>query len=172
VGASVSYRANASLESLAKPERVLHAGHGIAERSGAMLRDRAALHSPVAKPPPGAWAEWIGSRKRLPGELKRSWRVGDVVMIGGERFRIEAFTRDPVAPFVENDTQPHLILPRKPGGHLRFWDRHGAIQFAKLVHHPGTRGQHMMSTALTELAVHWHDIAREEVDRWAREALR
>ena len=44
------------------------------------------------------------------------------------------------APMVEFGTKPHDIEPKK-GKALRFKGRGGFV-FAKIVHHPGTKGQH------------------------------
>jgi hypothetical protein len=98
------------------------------KKVGRELRDRVEHHTPVAKETAavrasfGTLQDWHGARGgRLPGELKRSWKIGEVEVIlnaSGERRRIDVYTLDPVAPHVEWDTRPHLIEPRKPGGVL------------------------------------------------------
>jgi hypothetical protein len=150
------------------------AGRRTTERVGADLRERVRRHTPVAKPPPGAAGEWEASRGgRPPGTLRESWRVGKVTVRGsGGLMSIDVYTEDPVAPDVEWDTQPHIIRPRGEGGMLRFWTRSGDVVFATIVHHPGTRGVHMLATALVEVAASWQEIGREEMERWAREQLR
>lgn len=50
--------------------------------------------------------------------------------------------RGPHAPFVEEDTAPHLIRPRRAKV-LRFVSG-GRVIFARQVRHPGTRGRHML----------------------------
>lgn len=49
---------------------------------------------------------------------------------------------------------------------LRFVE-HGYVIYARVVHHPGTRGQHMMTKALADLEAEWERIANEEMQRWA-----
>jgi hypothetical protein len=168
----MSYTSNANLEDLFDPRPLERTEKRIVKRVGEELHTRVRRHTPVAKPPPGAWAEWLGARKRSPGTLKNSWRIGDVdVVIDGELYRVAVYTLDPVAPHVEWNTQPHLIVPKDPNGLLRYWDRSGGKVFAKVVHHPGTRGVHMMATALTEVVVAWRRIAAEEVRIWTREQV-
>lgn len=160
------------LADLWREEPIRETARRITDRVGEDLRARVAYHTPVASPPHFAVAdEWLSERgMRYPGKLKRSWKVGQLdATIGGERMTIDVYTDDPVAPFVEWDCAPHLILPRKPGGVLRFRNRFGDVIFAKVVHHPGTRGAHMMATAIAEVAASWEAIGEEEVDRMARE---
>ena len=139
------------------------------EKVGEELRRRVRRHTPVAKETAairnsyGSMGAWIRARGgRVPGTLKESWQVGEVeVLAGGTRMRVPVYTLDPVAPHVEWDTMPHLIAPRKPGGVLTIPTRRGMV-FATLVHHPGTRGVHMMATAIAEVALEWRRIAERE----------
>lgn len=150
----------------------------VTRKVGGDLKNRVERRTPVAKDTAAVRASfatlqaWHGSRGgRLPGELKRSWKVGEVEVVlnaSGERRRIDVYTLDPVAPHVEWDTRPHLIEPRKPGGVLTIPTEAGMV-FAKVVHHPGTRGVHMMATALAEVAVEWRATAEAE---WVRESGR
>jgi hypothetical protein len=144
------------------------------EKVGEELRKRVRRHTPVAKAGVaerasyGSSAAWVTARGRLPGTLKESWQVGEVeVLAGGVRLRVPVYTMDPVAPHVEWDTMPHLIAPKKPGGVLTVPTKGGMV-FARLVHHPGTRGQHMMATAIAEVAIEWQRIADREWNREAR----
>lgn len=108
----------------------------------------------------------------MPGTMKESWRAGDVSSrvssSGADGVEGEAYTEDPAAPYVEEDTVPHLIRPRLAKA-LRFWDD-VSIHFRKVVHHPGTTGQHMMRDALAEVeAEQMPAVMGEELDAWARE---
>lgn len=163
----MGYRSDGDIADLFREEPIRHCAERIRTRVGDDLRDRVRAHTPVATPPPGAWSEWLHARRRLPGTLRDSWEV-HVHELPGERYVVDVVTQDPVAPYVEWDTEPHLIVPKEPGGVLRFWDREGALQFARSVHHPGTRGQHMMAKALAEVAVSWKVIAEEEFREMAR----
>ena len=174
----MGYTATHPLEDLFRDEPMLDAGRRTTERVGADLHERVRHHTPVAKPPsPAIAGEWLAARKRAPGTLRESWMVGRMtITYGGQRMAIDVYTEDPVAPHVEWETAPHLIVPRqKPGEHggvLRFWDHEGNTIFARVVHHPGTRGVHMMSTSLVEVAASWQSIGREEIDRWSQEQVR
>lgn len=143
---------------------------------GDELKDRVVHHTPVAKATAAvrasysSIAEWVHYRRRAPGELRESWRVGSVTVIveGGETFSIDVYTRDPIAPFVEYPTRPHVIRARKLGGVLTIPTAHG-MRYATLVHHPGTEGSYMLMTALAEIAAEWRRIVEEE---WAIEVTR
>lgn len=163
-----------SLADLGDDRGMLAAGRRTAERVADDLHERVVRHTPVAKPPAASVAaEWQRERRRRPGHLKDSWRVGEVtVKLDGEEVTVDVYTLDLVAPHVEWDTQPHLIVPKDPGGLLRYWNHAGETVFAKVVHHPGTRGQHMMATSLVEVAATWESIGSEEMSRWASEHFR
>jgi hypothetical protein len=52
--------------------------------------------------------------------------------------RVTVSATAPYAIFLERGTRPHLIVPRRPGGYLRFTVGNKVI-YTRLVHHPGTR---------------------------------
>lgn len=53
------------------------------------------------------------------------------------------------AVFVIHGTRPHTIVPRSPGGVLRFKPKGGGnYVFAKVVHHPGTQPNNFLLKAL------------------------
>lgn len=140
------------------------------------LRRRVRRHTPIAKPGAaeimasyGSSSAWIRARGgRTPGTLWESWRVGEVqVLLGGRVRSVEVYTLDPVAPHVEWDTIPHIIAVKRARA-LTIPTRGGMV-YAKVVNHPGTRGVHMMATALLEVAASWE---RTVASEWAREARR
>lgn len=188
----MSYRADGRVEDFFSPEPMHLAGLRTADRVGNDLKDRVKRHTPVAHPPPGVdVAEWEASRKgRLPGTLRESWERERVREVGGH-VTVAVKTDDPTAPLVEWETRPHTIRPKadrapasviatgNPRGtvqdgraHLRFPGQGGGPQYAREVHHPGTRGAHMMATSLAEESVAWQAIGAEEMRRWADEQLR
>lgn len=170
----MGYTASDELASFGREEPILAAARRTTERVGQDLRERVRRHTPIAKAPPGAGADWLEARHRMPGTLRESWRVGEVTIKGSAgRMTIDVYTEDPIAPDVEWDTRPHVIRPREKGtgGVLRYWDRSGGVVFATVVHHPGTRGVHMMATALVEIAASWWDIGVQEFRRFEREQL-
>ncbi|PRX91983.1 HK97 gp10 family phage protein [Allonocardiopsis opalescens] len=73
------------------------------------------------------------------GEYRASIRVED---LGGGARRIIAEADHAI--FVEEDTRPHTIRPRFR--RALYWA--GADHPVAVVHHPGTRGQHVMARAL------------------------
>lgn len=166
------------LASLAAPldAGVKRFGRRLTNEVGGDLRKRVRRHTPVAEVSPevmasyGSGASWVKARGgRKPGHLRDSWKIGTVTIADrGARYTIPVFTLDPVAPHVEWDTMPHLIRPKRPGGVLTIPTREGMI-YASIVHHPGTRGAHMMATSLAEVAASWQRTARSQ---WAEEARR
>jgi hypothetical protein len=169
----MGYKSIGKLENYGRPEPLIEAARRTVERSTALLRQLTHDHTPVAKPPPGHEVEWMQSRHgRPPGALKESWKVGELEVIdAGRLIRMDVYTNDPVAPYVEWPTLPHIIVPRA-GGMLRFWDQFGHTIYARIVHHTGTKGSYMLTTALAEVAVLWQEIGAEEMEKWAREQER
>lgn len=179
----MGYSANADLQDLFAVGPARRAAIRITERTGEELTHEVGRRSPVAAPPGGAVArgevgDWLRARDRDPGTLARSWETGQVEIAASpvfrsgtvERFAIESFTEDPVAPHVEWDTSPHPIVVVNAQA-LRFWDSVGIV-FRRMVFHPGTRGQHMMRDSLEWLEAEWRRVGEEEVKRWAREQAR
>lgn len=167
----MGYHATGKLADFGRPELMRGAQRRTVERVGKELLHRTVDHTPVAKPPPGHASEWLAARKRAPGTLKASWKVGEVtVELGGETMTIDVYTNDQIAPFVEWPTMPHIIVPRNPSGMLRFWTSLGDTVYATIVHHTGTKGTYMLTTALAEVGALWEAIGRLELEEWAREA--
>lgn len=74
------------------------------------------------------------------GKTRASWFAetrGSTIRIG---------SRSPIAVYLNNGTRPHIIRPLGKKA-LRFYVGGKAV-FAKLVHHPGTKGQRMLQRAL------------------------
>lgn len=130
---------------------------------------RVRRHTPVSKGFEGESLSDFQFRRsghRRPGTLRDSWEVGYVSFarsVAGLRevYTVPVFTHDPVAPHVEWATRPHIIEPKKAGGTLAFQTEGGTV-FAKLVHHPGSRGAHMLATTVAEVAVSWRATVGEE----------
>lgn len=57
---------------------------------------------------------------------------------------------------VHDGTAPHVIVPRRPGGVLRFEAASGEVVYTARVNHPGTRGQPFMSEGAAQAALE-HD---------------
>lgn len=187
----MSYRADGTLESFFSLEPMEATAARTAAKVVDDLKERVKGHTPVAHPPPGVdVAEWLASRKgRMPGALRESWEETTIEVSGGHASG-SVLTRDPNAAYVEWETKPHLIRPRADRGAasvvatgnprgtvqdgramLRFPGEGGGPQYAREVHHPGTRGAHMMATSLVEIATTWFAIGSEELRQWEREQL-
>jgi hypothetical protein len=168
----MGYTQRGRLEDFGRTDLLLEAQQRTVKRVGDLLLQRTRAGTPVAKPPANVpLDEWIKARHgRLPGTLRESWQVGEVeVDLDGTTMTIPVYTNDSIAPYVEYPTLPHLIVPRNPGGMLRFWNALGETVYATVVHHTGTKGSFMLTTALAEVAVMWQEIGRDELDRWSRE---
>lgn len=87
---------------------------------------------------------------RVTGRLAGSIRAQPVMSLRGPMWRVESTV--PYAPFVEEDTRPHVIRPRRPGGVLRF-KVGGRTVYARIVHHPGTTGQHFLARATRQVGI-------------------
>lgn len=96
----------------------------------------------------------------LPGRLQRSWRIkriGNTTVL---------YTRVPYAAYVEYDTAPHAIVPKKQQA-LRF-RANGKTIFAKRVMHPGTTGHFMLTKTVAAVSRELTRIGDREVEKWAR----
>lgn len=83
------------------------------------------------------------------GRLRASIQARPRVTFRGPTVRVVADVN--YAPFVENDTRPHIIRPKK-GKYLRF-KVGGHVVYAKIVHHPGTKGKHFLERAVREVGI-------------------
>ena len=98
------------------------------------------------------------------GELRDSLGVevqGDRVIVGPKAAH---------APFVEFDTKPHVIEPKKPGGVLAF-KVGGTTVFAKRVNHPGTTAQPFVRPAYDAWVVSLGKLAAEANIKKIKDAL-
>lgn len=62
---------------------------------------------------------------------------------------IEVISTNPHTVFVHDGTRRHFIRPRRSGGFLRF-EVGGRVVFARLVDHPGYRGDPFLTNALRD----------------------
>lgn len=135
--------ASRRLEDMVNPAAVPAFMARAGDAAGDRLLELTRMNTPIDTNP------WHDHADRPPGTLRASEQRSPVERhrsIAGSGIRVRAFTEDRVAPFVENTTRPHLIRPRNPGGMLRFRvGPDGRSVFARVVHHPGTRGAHMFA---------------------------
>jgi hypothetical protein len=162
----------------------------IADAGGDELQRRTKRHTPVGNPLDP------NRRGRPPGTARESIERSDVerlVRAGREGFRVRVLTYDPVFPFIEWTTRPHIIRPRAdraPASVIATRRPRGTVQdgraalswltlgggrvFAREVHHPGTRGAHPFALAALELegGTNLRRIAEPAVEQFAREVIR
>jgi hypothetical protein len=155
----VPYVADKSLESLFGDEWLDDYCRRVVRRVGELLLQLAESFTPVAEDP-------FGDRKRRPGTLRDSWRLGEIEHKGAT-WRVDVASFDEVAKWVEFPTAPHVIRPRA-GVALRFRGAGGKTVYARVVHHPGTAGQRMMGKAIANVSQSWERIAREELEHVGR----
>lgn len=114
------------------------------------------------------------------GELRASWKRAPAQPGGGSTgdptWEATVSTDVDYAPYVEYGTglygpkhAPYLILPKKPGGTLRWIGKDGNVVFAKHALHPGSPGHFMMQTALlvTDAAAQGGELFEGHLHQWA-----
>jgi len=80
------------------------------------------------------------------GALKRSLKLRKLMFTGGERYEIyHDLKAAPHALFVHWGTKPHLIRPKNRKA-LR-WEGPNGFIFARIVHHPGYKGDPYLENA-------------------------
>lgn len=88
-------------------------------------------------------------------ELARAYAAGhgsipEGIVVGPYRDgAIEVISTNPNTLFVHNGTRRHFIRPRRQGGVLRF-QVGGRIVYARVVNHPGYRGDPFLTKALRD----------------------
>lgn len=102
-------------------------------------------------------------RHNKTGALVRSLKIRS---LGNDRYQVyHDLSVAPHAKFVHWGTKPHIIRPKYKNV-LRFVPRGGNdFVFAKIVHHPGYKGDPYLVRARTSVAQRFSTIAREA---WAR----
>lgn len=92
--------------------------------------------------------------QRKTGAYERGFDAQVTQTERGPRARLSNTSRH--ALILELGSRAHIIVPRRPGGWLRFPGRGGSTVFARLVHHPGTRPYRIMDTALRRVLTRYH----------------
>lgn len=137
----------------------------------------------------------FSSPGRAPGTLRKRWRLRPDLIPGSRRgspsLTAEFENWDPIAPFVENDTRPHIIRPRldrapasviatktprrmgdDPQAALTWLTVGGRRVFAREVKHPGTTGAHMTLKAAARMDVEFRHVLGPALERWRKRAVR
>ena len=83
------------------------------------------------------------------GRYRAAWSKREVTTVRGVGWQV--FNPVPYAEYIENGTRPHVIRPKRQDGTLRFRIG-GKVVYAKIVHHPGTKAQHVLAKATRQVA--------------------
>lgn len=62
---------------------------------------------------------------------------------------VKVISTNPHSVLVHNGSRRHFIRPRNPRGFLRF-EQNGRIRYAKIVNHPGYKGDPFLTKALRD----------------------
>lgn len=164
----MSYVADGSLEELFDEGVVDRAAARMAEAVGGHWVGDVARRTPVAEIPeaygddPESWIEDRGGRK--PGTAKRSWRAAPPKLLPNGIVQVIVDSDDyPVIIFLEHDTRPHTIVPKRARS-LRF-PLGASFRYAAKVEHPGTTGVHMQRDAMAALEAGWRRPAEVALER-------
>jgi len=131
------------IASIVRPRLAARATRQMVNKGGARWRELAMMNTPIAPPPAPEEIARRGKHggRRPRGTARASWRQKETMpMPGGGGWYSGVESHDPVMPFIEWNTKPHIIRPIPPNRRLAFF-QNGSWRFPVLVHHPGTTGQ-------------------------------
>lgn len=161
----MGYDADGSLADLWPEDFVDRVGIDIAANVQDVWMDGVVRRTPIAQIPQAyhgdfeAWEEDRGGRP--PGTLRERWEAGQIEKTK-DGYRFTVTNLDPIASFVEHDTQPHLIGVKKARV-LRF-PAGPVFRYRPFVWHPGTQGKHMSRDTEAEVDARYGEIAQRTID--------
>lgn len=171
------------------PDAVDRAGRAIAERGVEVLVEETQDATPIGR----TRAEDRKATGRPPGTARGSVHAGPVARgqtARGPSYRGLARTEDPIFPYIEFNTKPHWIRPRKdraPASVVATRRPRGTVQdgraalswvgpfgrvFAKKVWHPGTTGAHPFLFGAIATERRRHTLAAPALRVFARDLAR
>lgn len=165
------------LEDMLDPRAVTVAGRAMAEKGGERLQEATQVRTPIDTSAHGGLPQ-----DRVRGTARESVMVGPVrqhTASTGRGWQRRVFTEDPVFPFIEWNTKPHLIEPTLEHqaraaaegrqAMLRYYSR-GRVRYAPRVMHPGTTGQHPFARAAAFIQAEvGESMFREELERFSHD---
>ena len=162
------FKSSRPLDEILDPEAVPVAMRRITGNVGDFMEREVKRNTPVDT---SAFRDPNG-RKR--GTLRASIKRGPITRDRArDAYVVRVTTDDPIAEFVEWNTKPHRIRPRKPGGTLAFRNQKtGGMIFAKGVKHPGTKGAHMFALGAAKTEASVGEIARPALSAFGQMLVR
>lgn len=158
------------LDDMLDPEAAPRACRRIADAAGDRMQELTKRFTPVDR----SFGKDTSARPR--GTARESiYRtpVEERLGIAGATFRVRVVSDDPVFPYIEWNTRPHVIRPRpERGPRARLsWRTPSGRVFAREVHHPGTQGQHPFARGELQVRGEVGRIARGPLARFERELV-
>ena len=167
--------ASRRLEDMLNPDAARIAAKAMADKGGTRLMEATKLRTPIDT----SYTPIPSSRPR--GTARESVQRGPVksrIVYGSRAYEVRVFTEDPVFPYIEWTTRPHLITPTPEHqaraaaegrrAMLMFY-AHGRIMWRPFVFHPGTQGQHPFARAAAFIQAEAAHMFGEELAQFARD---
>lgn len=171
--------ADRRLEDMLNPKAVTVAGRAMTDKGADRLVDAVKLRTPIDTSARGGLPS-----DRPRGTARESIERGPIrrhTSTVGRGWQARVFTEDPVFPYIEWNTKPHLIEPtpehkaRAAAEHRQAMLRYfagGAVRYALRVQHPGTTGQHPFARAAAFVQAEvGESMFREELEQFARDLV-
>lgn len=168
--------ADRRLEDMLNPKAVTVAGRAMTGKGADRLVDAVKLRTPIDTSARGGLPS-----DRPRGTARESIERGPIrrhTSTVGRGWQARVFTEDPVFPYIEWTTRPHLIRPTPEHearaaaegrrAMLRFFTG-GGVRYRPFVFHPGTQGQHPFARAAAFIQAEvGQGMFREELEEFAR----
>jgi hypothetical protein len=174
----VPFVASRRLEDMVDPKAVTVAGRAMTEKGGQRLMEATKARTPID----------TSARGGLPSDRPRGTARESVIRTAvkqhvstlGRGWQVRVYTEDPVFPYIEWNTRPHLIEPTPEHkaraeaegrqAMLRYYQG-GRVRMSARVMHPGTTGQHPFARAAAFIEAEVPHMFREELARFARDLV-
>jgi hypothetical protein len=171
------FYADRRLEDLLNPGAAKVASRAIADKGADRLMEAVKTRTPIDT----SYSPLPQSRPR--GTARESVVRGPVKQRSspiGPRYEGRVYTEDPVFPYIEWNTRPHIIRPTPEHiaqaaaegrrAMLRYFSG-GGIRYARQVLHPGTTGQHPFARAEAFIEAEVSHMFDEELEQFARDLV-
>lgn len=169
--------ASRRLEDIVNPKAGVVAAKAMAEKGGTRLMEATKTRTPIDTSfnPMG--------RSRPRGTARESVIRGPIrqhTTAAGRGYAVRVYTEDPIFPYIEWNTRPHIIEPTAEHraralaegrqAMLRYFSG-GGVRFAARVMHPGTTGQHPFARAAALIEIEAAHMFAEELRQFEHDLL-